>query len=152
MPNRRLTSTRTPKGARGAEIQIEELRLQPRTVFTLKTTGSPADLGVIDMTGGDSSLTPAYIVKGVQIGILTAAGTVAATTIGIYTAAAAGGTTVVTAAALTAMTAASKSIAMTVATSDILVAPKLYVRQTVDSANAGTIVVIVDRIDATTED
>ena len=57
--------------------------------------------------------------------------------------------TLVAAAALTGMTAANIAIDRTVVTT-LVTTGRVYVRQTVDSGNAGTIRVIVEYIDATT--
>lgn len=112
----------------------------------IATSGSALDRASITL--------PAEVTRWIpirtQYQIRTAAGTVAAAQFGIYTGAAATGTTIVTAAALTAMTAADKTISpTTIALATVLTATTIYLHQTVDAANAGTMDVVVECLDLT---
>lgn len=106
---------------------------------TLGTTGSPADLTSVSI--GLSR----YVVTAVYVESNTAAGTLAAATIDIRTAAAGGGASVLNAAtALTTLTAADKAQSIAVAAlGNVQTASTLVLRQTVDSANAGTVSVVI---------
>lgn len=106
---------------------------------TLGTTGSPADL--VTVTVGLSR----YIVTAVYVESNTAAATLAAATIDIRTATAGGGASALNAAtALTGLTAANKAQSVTVAAlGNVLTASTLTLRQTVDSANAGTVSLVI---------
>lgn len=88
-----------------------------------------------------------YIITAVYVESLTAAGTLALGTIDIRTATAGGGASVLTApTALASLTAANivQSIAVpTLSGSTVLTAANLTLRQTVVSANAGTIAVVI---------
>lgn len=106
---------------------------------TLSTSASPVDLTSVVI--GLSR----YIVTAVYVESNSAAGTLAAATIDIRTAAAGGGASVVNAAtALTGLTAADKAQSVAVAAlGNVLTASSLYLRQTVDSANAGVVSVVI---------
>jgi hypothetical protein len=106
---------------------------------TLLTTGSPADL--TSVTIGLSR----YIVTAVYVESNSAAGTLAAATIDVRTAAAGGGASVLNAAtALTGLTAADKAQSVAVAAlGNVQTAATLVLRQTVDSANAGVVSLVI---------
>lgn len=106
---------------------------------TLGTTGSPADL--VTVTVGLSR----YIVTAVYVESNTAAATLAAATIDLRTATAGGGASVLNAAtALTGLTTANKAQSIAVAAlGNVLTASTLTLRQTVDSANAGTVSLVI---------
>lgn len=80
----------------------------------------------------------------------TAAGTLAGASVGVFTQAAGAGTTIVTAAAITSLTAANKMQTMTtIAVTDGITDTNIFIRQTADSANAGTLDIVIDCIDLT---
>lgn len=122
----------------------------PIRVFTVQllgvpvvTTGSPVDAASVSIQSSITRWTPLRVL----IRAASATGTLAAGTFGVYSAAAAGGTTIVTAAALTALTAANKLVLSTVAAqTDGITDTSIFVRQTVNSVNAGTIDVIVEAL------
>lgn len=110
------------------------------------TSGSPADRGNSALPGGVTRWIPVRVI----IRAATATGTLAAGTFGLYTQAAAAGTAFVAPAALTALTAANKFTSSTVAAlTDGITDTNIFVRQTVDSLNAGTIDVIVECMNLT---
>lgn len=81
-----------------------------------------------------------YLPVALTIEAKTAAGTLAAATVDVRTAAAGGGASVLSApSALTGVTAVDKIINVTPVATDVRTASSLYLRQTVDSGNAGTI-------------
>lgn len=109
------------------------------------TTGSAADLASIVLP---TRLTR-YAVQNVYVTSVTAAGTLAAATIDLRTAAAGGGSSILTAAtALTGLT--TLNLAQSVSAAAIGVtytAGTIYLRQTVDSLSAGTIMIVVVVVD-----
>lgn len=140
---RKIRTTRTRSA--GANIEFPNLkRVLVKQGITLKTTGAAADQATISLKGLDITK---YHVNNVRIVSRTAAGTLAAATVGLFTAAAAGGTGIVATAVLGSLTAANKIQASTVAAHDPLTAQTLYVYQNVDSANAGTVDVYVEIFD-----
>lgn len=156
MANRRLRTSRSATKAKGSDLQLPQLKRVERRTFTLVTTGdtdqdlvaTDAAVGYIDLNQGDSGSVTKALVTAIYIRVRSAAGTVAAAVIGVSTATLGGGTVIVTPAALTGMTAAGLLKGTTLATSVAVVTTgKLYVYQTTDSANAGTIDVIVEYID-----
>lgn len=118
------------------QVGVVPLRL---TSAAIATSGSPADIGSI--TVGLSR----YIISGIYVESLTAAGTLALGTIDIRTATAGGGSSILLAAtALTSLT--TLDLAQSVAPAalgSVLTAATLTVRQTINSLNAGTIAVVV---------
>ncbi len=102
---------------------------------TVGTSGSPADRSTATIPSGVISYRPyAALVRTVS-----AAGTLAAATYGIYSASAAGGTNLVAPVAMTALTAVDTIQDLTVISlASVLTAQTLYLRQTLDSLNAGT--------------
>lgn len=158
MAGRRIPTTRKVLTGKGAQFQVQQLKRIARRTFTLVTTGdTDQDLASTDNTsqkyvdlnmGGPAEITKAKITN-IDIYVKTAAGTVAAAVIGISTATLGTGTVVVTPAALTGMTAADLILARTVIANIVVTTGKLYVYQTTDSANAGTIEVIVEFVDLT---
>lgn len=110
------------------------------------TSGSPVDRASVGLPTGITRWRPI----GVTIRAVTAAGTLAAGTFGVYTQAAAGGTTIVTAAALTTLITANIFVASTIAAITTgITDTNIFVRQTVNSVNAGTIDVFVECEDLT---
>lgn len=109
--------------------------------LAIATAASPADLGT------QSVPFARYIVQSVYVESLTAAGTLALGTLDIRTAAAGGGASILTApVALTSLTGANlaQSFAVPAITgATVATAANLTVRQTVNSANAGTAAVVV---------
>lgn len=113
---------------------------------TVGTSGSPVDRANVALPTGITRWRPVSV----TIRAVTAAGTLALGTIGVYTQAAAAGTTIVTAAALTTLTVANVFVVSTVAAVTTgITDTNVYVRQTVNSANAGTIDVFVECEDLT---
>lgn len=111
---------------------------------TSGAAGSPADRA--------NTTVPASVTRwrplNVTIRAASAVGTLALATFGIYTQAAAAGTTIVTAAALTTISAANKFVASTVAAvTDGITDTGIFARQTVDGTNAGTLDIIIECID-----
>ena len=157
MAGLRFPTTRKVLVAKGAQFQVQQLKRIARRTFTLLSSGdvdtnlvaTDAAVGYVDLNmGRPAEITKAKITN-IDIYIKTATGTVAASVVGVSTATLGGGTVVVTPAALTGMTAADKMIAMTVIANIVVTTGKLYVYQTTDSANAGTIEVIVEFVDLT---
>lgn len=109
------------------------------TTAPIGASGSPADLQTVAV-----GLTR-YVVTAVYVESISAAGTLAAGTIDVRTATAGGGASVLNAAtALTGLTAADKAQSIAVAAlGNVLTAANLTLRQTVDSANAGVVSVVV---------
>ncbi len=113
---------------------------------TVGTSGSAADRASVALPVG---ITRWRLLRTI-IRVVTASGTLALGTVGIYTQAAAGGTTIVTAAALVTLTATNKVVDSTIAAiTDGITDTNVFVRQTIDSANAGTIDVFIDCQDLT---
>ena len=108
--------------------------LIPFGPITLSTAGGAVDKATISVPFSR------YLPLAVTIESVTAAGTLAAATIDIRTAAAGGGASILSApTALTAATAVDKIVSITPVATDVRTAPTLTLRQTVDSGNAGTI-------------
>lgn len=137
-----LRTTRTRRPHPGADVELGDLkRVIKKQGVTIGASGGATDRATISLKGMEIDK---YIVTNVRIVARTAAGTLAVAEVGLYTAAAGGGTGIVAAAALTGVTAANKHLAMTVAAHDVQTAQTLYVRQTVNSGNAGTVDVIIE--------
>ncbi len=142
MASRSLKPTRSRKGAAGAELFLDKFyRKSVSDVLTLTTTGdADSDLGYIDLTEGDPDIVNKFIPREVWIEAVTAAGTLAASQISLRTAAAGGGSDILTAGANSGLTAAGKVKQLTVtAVTDVVTADRVYIRQTTDSGNAGTV-------------
>lgn len=124
-----LSAAATPYGTQAVRISN----------VTLGTSGSPADLTSVVV--GLSR----YIVTAVYVESNSAAATLAAATIDVRTAAAGAGASVLNAAtALTGLTAADKAQSVAVAAlGNVQTATSLYLRQTVDSANAGVVSLVI---------
>ena len=111
--------------------------------LVLKSSGATAsDLGAIVGLPARYVITRAWVVS------RSAAGTLVASVINLFTAASGGGVSVIdttsTNATLTGLTAAEKIKVLTpLAATAPLTARRLYFRQTTDSANAGTVDVFV---------
>lgn len=114
--------------------------------FSLKTAGSPADVASIAIPFSMSK----YVVKAAWVRAATAAATLQAATIDLRTAAGGAGSSILSGAtALTSLTAAGKVQTINCVTSDALSSQIIYVYQTVDSGNAGTVEITLELIDLT---
>ncbi len=137
-----LRTTRTRRPSPEADTEIGDLKrvIKVQNV-TIATSGGATDRTSVNLQnmGIDK-----WVVSDVRLVARTAAGTLATAQVGIYTAAAAGGTAIVAPAALTSLTAANKIQTSTVAAHDVQTADSLFIRQTVDSGNAGTADVIIE--------
>jgi hypothetical protein len=154
--NRRLRTSRSVSKSRSADIQLPQLKRVQKRTFTLVAAGdtdqdlvaTDAAVGYIDLNQGDPGSVGKALVTAIYIRANTVVGTVAASVIGVSTATLGGGTVIVTPAALTGLTANGILKGTTLATAVAVVTTgKLYVYQTTDSANAGTIDVIVEYVD-----
>lgn len=127
--------------ANGAQFQLSDfVQVACKESVTVAASGSAQDAGYIDVSRGRPGETTKIILEGVWVKARTAAATIAAATFTLRTAAAGAGTELTTATAMTGMTAAGKIKAITVPTQTdaiTLTDGKLYIRQTVDGANAG---------------
>lgn len=115
-------------------------------VLTVLTSTSPGDLGSIAIPANITR----YIIRKIAVVAKTAAGTLALATVDLRTVAAGGGSSVLSGAtALVAASAAGKVVDLSSVSviTDALTASTLFVRQTVDSANAGTIIVSLELTD-----
>lgn len=150
MGARRFVTSRTASGSSEGNIYPNSFKRTFRSaVLTLAATGdTDADIGTIDLTNNNPDQVTKCLIIAAYVHVVSAAGTVAAAVLDIRTAAAGGGSSIITAGAVTGLTAADKVKALTVpAQTDVFAADKLYVRQTTDSANAGTIRVVVEVVD-----
>lgn len=95
-------------------------------------TAAPTDLGTISI-GAQS-----YLVDKMLVVVTSAAGTLAATTIGLFSAAGGGGVTLVAATALTGLTGNSIAQSLPATATSVLTSSSLFVRSTVASLSAGT--------------
>jgi hypothetical protein len=112
---------------------------------SITTSGSPADKITVPIPSGVAR----YVVQSVTVTATAADGTLALGTIDLRTATGGGGASILNApAALTGLTAIN--LAQTIAPAPIgstFTAGAITLRQTVDSANAGSILVVVAFID-----
>jgi hypothetical protein len=112
--------------------------------FALNTAGSPSDLASIVIPTNISN----YVIKNAWVRAVTAAGTLIAATIDIRTAAGGAGSSILSApTALTGLTGVGTVKTISALNASTLTAPLLYVRQTVDSLNAGTVMVTLELVD-----
>jgi hypothetical protein len=111
----------------------------------ISTSGSPAD----KFTGALPAGVSRYVVQSVTVTATSASGTLALSTIDLRTATGGGGSSILAApTALTALTAANLAQSISpAAIGSTFTAGSITLRQTVDSANAGTVLVIVAFID-----
>ena len=140
------TTRKTLPGSVGVQLQMPHLQqVRSSATYALATTrDTDADLGYIDLLRGGADVMGKAIVTHVRIEALgTVAGTLAAASIGLYTAANAGGTAIVAPAVLTGLTTTGTVKAATVVDA-IVTTGRLYIRQTTDSGNAGNIRVHVE--------
>ena len=97
----------------------------------------------INSAGSDNSIpigVPKYIVRRVIITNASTSLAVSAATIGVFTSAAGGGTTVVTGATVTGLTGATKFVDMTIAlNADTLTAQTLFIRNVLAHGSAATV-------------
>lgn len=145
-----ISTNRKASGASASRLYPNSMKRTFRSaVLTLLTAGDvDTDLGSIDLTDGNPDQDTKFLMVGCYVHAVSAAGTLVAAVLDVRTAAAGAGASVITAAAITGVTAAGKVKAMTVpAQTDVVAADKLYIRQTTDSGNAGTIRVVVEVID-----
>jgi hypothetical protein len=100
------------------------------------TSGSPTDRATANIPSNVNGYRPyAALARTVS-----ANGTLAIGTLSIYSAAAAGGTNIIAPIALTGLTAADTVQDLTIISlASVLTAPTLYLRQTVNSLNAGVV-------------
>ena len=156
MAVRRLRTTRSASKGTGVDIQLPSLKRVVKRTFTLVTAGdTDQDLASVDtpaqkyvnLDQGDSGSVTKALITAVHIYAKTAAGTLIAAVVGLSTATLGTGTVVVTPAAITGLTAAGTIKAMTVIANIVVTTGKLYVYETTDSGNAGTIEVVVEYID-----
>lgn len=155
--NRRLRTTRTVSKGRSADVQLPQFKRVAKRTFTVRATGSlstdlvatDAAVGYIDLNQGDAGSVGKALITAVHIRARAINGTIVAAVIGASTDTAGTGTVVVTPAAVTGLTANGLIKAMTVIANTVVTTGKLYIYQTTDSANAGTIDVIVEYADLT---
>ncbi len=107
--------------------------------FAVTTATAPADVATINLPPGLGR----FIVLGYTLTAITAAGTLVAGLIGIRDTAGGAGALLVTATALTGVTAVNLGVttnmALTAQIVNAATVTQLFIRQTVDSGNAGTV-------------
>lgn len=113
----------------------------------LNTVGSPTDLASVGVPAG---VTTWRIVR-ISVASVTAAGTLAATVLQFFSQAAGAGVALSTAATYNGLTGAGRVQTLQSASTSVDVSTDLnaFVRQTTDSANAGTVDIFLDCLDMT---
>lgn len=131
----------------GAFAQTQSQSFTSKVVFLIPalaigTSGSPADLGSFALPAAINR----YTVTNVYAYTTAASGTLAAATVDVRTAAAGGGSSLLTApVALTGLTAANLAQNMTpLAMGTTFAGGSIFVRQTINSLNAGTVTIAVE--------
>lgn len=150
MANSRIRTTRTVGASKGANVQFCHLKrvLKAQSV-TIGASGGATDRATISLAGFGITK---YHVDAVRIFARSATGTLAVGQVGLFTAAAAGGTGIVAAATLATLTAAQKMQASTIVAHDAQTAQTLYIHQSVNSSNAGVVDVLVEIYDLSDQD
>lgn len=122
--------------AYNAQIEGNRIHL---ILTTLDINQTNTDIGTVAVPYGK------YVVRSVTVYDASTSLAASAATLGVYTAAAAGGTAVVTPALLTALSASTKYTDQVIAAAtDYLTAATLYVRSAVAHGSAATVSVCID--------